>query len=361
LASEIAATSGKLTTSTPEPGPFPLHDNAVLQSPECFYYTFETITKEAFWKGLTPHYPEQCDVLPPQQIEEAKVFDGYWWTRWTSEHWEIPTTACVIYIIMIVGLKNYMASRDKYKLQNYVVCWNFGLSLFSFAGVIACVPKLLAGPDAGLFTKGWYASVCAQPAQYGYGYSGFFVCLFIYSKLAELVDTFFLLVRKSPVILLHWYHHLSVLLYCWHGYSSRIGTGLWFASMNYSVHAIMYFYFGLTQYSEAGRKFAKKFAMLITTLQLTQMVFGIAVTVSSVVYISRGDVCYVPLVNSGFGLAMYVSYFFLFLQLFLANYVFKKKTDGRVKAKDKQAEAMLAAADATMKGRVDATDKGHKS
>jgi len=70
-----------------------------------------------------------------------------------------------------------------------------------------------------------------------------------------------------------------------------------------------------SQTGERGRKFAKKFAMLITTLQLTQMVFGIAVTVSSVIYHAQGRVCYVSLVNSGFGLAMYVSYFFLFLQV----------------------------------------------
>ena len=60
-------------------------------------------------------------------------------------------------------------------------------------------------------------------------------------QLAELLDTLFLLLRKSPVILLHWYHHATVLLYCWHAYSVRIGTGLWFAAMNYSVHALMYF------------------------------------------------------------------------------------------------------------------------
>ena len=172
-------------------------------------------------------------------------------------------------------------------------------------------------------------------------------------------DTTWLLLKKAPVILLHWYHHLTVLLYCWHSYSARIGTGLWFAAMNYSVHAVMYFYFGLTQLGPKGKKFAKKFAMLITTLQLTQMVFGIAVTVSSVVYHASGvrsrrlkpasppltcphvpanrdlppagprtfwqAVCYVSLVNSGLGLLMYTSYFVLFLQLFIDHYVIKKK------------------------------------
>ena len=65
--------------------------------------------------------------------------------------------------------------------------------------------------------------------------------------------------------------------------------------------------------------------MLIMTLQLTQMVFGIAVTVSSVVYLSRGLPCYVSLFNSLLGLGMYASYFVLFLQLFLSHYVYNTK------------------------------------
>eukprot|EP00900_Chrysochromulina_parva_P024168 jgi/Chrpa1/6385/Chrysochromulina_OHIO_Genome00015395-RA len=338
------------------PEPFPLYSNKALQTTECLYYTFDSINQDAFVQGLTPHYPIKCDVLPPQNIEEAQIFDGYWWTRWTSEHWEVALVAGAFYLVMIVGLKSYMAKREKFRLQNWVICWNFFLSIFSLAGCIACWPKFLVGSDAGLLSRGWYPSVCAHATSYGYGYSGLFVCLFIYSKLAELVDTFFLLVRKSPVILLHWYHHLSVLLYCWHAYSARIGTGLWFASMNYGVHSIMYFYFGLTQTGERGRKFAKKFAMLITTLQLTQMVFGIAVTVSSVIYHAQGRVCYVSLVNSGFGLAMYVSYFFLFLQLFLENYVFNKKGGKPVKAKA-ESDTLASAADATIKGRVESIPK----
>jgi elongation of very long chain fatty acids protein 6 len=262
---------------------------------------------------------ELSDVSPAPSRSERAIFDGVAWTRWTSEHWEVPIVASILYLVMIVFLKRYMASREKMRLQGLVIAWNFSLSFFSFAGLAVCVPHLLNNPHSGLLSKGWYASVCAHCSAYGYGQSGFFVALFIYSKLAELVDTVFLLLRKSPVILLHWYHHLTVLLYCWHSYVTRIGTGLWFASMNYSVHAIMYFYFGLTQCGPRGRKFARKFAMLITTFQLLQMVVGIAVTVASVYYHSIGEVCYVSLVNSTFGLLMYTSYFFLFLQLFIEN------------------------------------------
>ena len=166
--------------------------------------------------------------------------------------------------------------------------------------------------------------MCNHASNYGHGMSGLFVALFIYSKLAELLDTLWLLLRKSPVIFLHWYHHVTVLLYCWHAYAVRIGTGLWFASMNYTVHALMYLYFAVTQLGPRGKAFAKRFSIFITTLQLLQMVMGIAVTVASVIYHAREQPCYVSLVNSALGLLMYASYFALFLQLFLSHYVYKR-------------------------------------
>jgi len=211
------------------------------------------------------------------------------------------------------------------KLPLLTAGWNFGLALFSLAGALVTVPELLLGSEGGLLTRGFYASVCTHASNYGCGPVGFFVCLFIYSKFAELVDTLLLLLRKSPVILLHWYHHASVLLYCWHSYASRIGTGLWYASMNYCVHSLMYFYFGLTQCGKNGRKFAKRFSMLVTILQLVQMVVGITVTVASAVYHYQGEPCYVSLANSVIGLLMYLSYFVLFAKLFNDHYVKPKK------------------------------------
>ena len=72
------------------------------------------------------------------------------------------------------------------------------------------------------------------------GWEGLFLALFIYSKLFELIDTVWLVLRKSPLSVLHCWHHVSVLLYCWHAYSTRTSTGLWFATINYVVHALMY-------------------------------------------------------------------------------------------------------------------------
>ena len=131
------------------------------------------------------------------------MFNGFLWTRWTSQNWQIPLTACVLYILMIFFLRNFMRDRKPIRLTPVVICWNFGLSLFSMVGMYYCVPHLLYGPQ-GVVRYGLYASVCPHPTTYGHGYVGFFVAAFIYSKLAELVDTFWLLIRKSPVIFLHW-------------------------------------------------------------------------------------------------------------------------------------------------------------
>ena len=38
--------------------------------------------------------------------------DGYAWTRWTSQHWEIPLAAVVTYAVGIASLSFIMRDRD---------------------------------------------------------------------------------------------------------------------------------------------------------------------------------------------------------------------------------------------------------
>ena len=91
--------------------------------------------------------------------------------------------------------------------------WNFALLLFSFIGAYRTVPHLLHN----VMSKPFEATICTQAAaDWGDGATGLWVQLFIFSKVPELFDTAFLVARKKPVIFLHWYHHVTVLLYCWH-------------------------------------------------------------------------------------------------------------------------------------------------
>lgn len=242
-------------------------------------------------------------------------FDMTFWPGWTSNNWWIPLAAVTIYFITIPLLKKMTEQYGKWNVRTLAFYWNASLSLFSLLGVFFCVPVLLGS----LQEHGLYFTCCASASYYGSGWPGLFVALFIYSKIAELVDTVLLLLAQKPVIALQWWHHSTVLLYCWHSYSARIATGLWFAAMNYSVHFVMYGYFACT--ATRYRKSVSRFAILITMSQLSQMLVGMYVTIKAIMYQQAGLECSVNKTNSILGLLMYFSYFVLFGKFFIDSYV----------------------------------------
>jgi elongation of very long chain fatty acids protein 6 len=73
--------------------------------------------------------------------------------------------------------------------------------------------------------------------------SGFWTLAFVLSKVPELGDTVFIVLRKQPLIFLHWYHHVTVLIYSWYSYSEYTAAARWFVVMNYIVHSVMYSYY----------------------------------------------------------------------------------------------------------------------
>jgi len=256
----------------------------------------------------------------PGAAEGGQGFSGTYWSRVTAQHWEIPLVAVTAYLVMIPVLKWVVARRGKFDVKAFAFWWNTLLSLFSWCGVVACVPVLVTT----LLEHGLYFTTCAPAAWYASGVPGLFIALFIYSKLAELMDTMLLLLAGKPVIALQWWHHSTVLLYCWHSYSARIATGAWFACMNYSVHSVMYGYFAVT--ATEYRKKVVPYAIYITLMQLVQMLVGMFVTIKAVMYQAEGEECHVNKTNSVLGLAMYASYFVLFFKLFLDNYYLKPKS-----------------------------------
>ena len=138
---------------------------------------------------------------------------------------------------------------------------------------------------------------------------------------SELIDTFFIVVHKKPLIFLHWYHHVTVLLYCWTSYLNHIPAGFIFAAMNFSVHSIMYGYYFLMAMKIKPKWFS---AIYITLAQIFQMVLGVLITSLNFYYFlsDSSGTCNLGWISLFAGFSMYGSYLFLFLQFFLGRYNF---------------------------------------
>mmetsp|Transcript_47677 Transcript_47677/g.103683 ORF Transcript_47677/g.103683 Transcript_47677/m.103683 type:complete len:349 (+) Transcript_47677:44-1090(+) len=254
-------------------------------------------------------------------LEFERNFDGAPLIAWTRQHAEIPIFVTALYLLFIFTVPEILSKP--LGLKTAFAFWNLLLSVFSFLGMTRTVPHLVTA----LGEHGFRYTVCYDPVQwYSCGPAGLWMALFIFSKIPELMDTVFLVLRKKQVIFLHWFHHVTVLLYCWHAFHTTVAPGLWFASMNYSVHTIMYFYFFMT--NVGFYKAMQPLAPFITTIQIIQMVGGI-VCLTKVAYeqLYMGEVktCDVNPANWKLGLAMYLSYFFLFAVLFAQKYYFSPK------------------------------------
>jgi elongation of very long chain fatty acids protein 6 len=73
---------------------------------------------------------------------------------------------------------------------------------------------------------------------------------------------------------LHWYHHATVLIYCWFSCAEFSATGRWFSAMNFAVHAVMYTYYA---FRAMRFRIPKLISQIITTGQILQMIIGIYV------------------------------------------------------------------------------------
>lgn len=150
--------------------------------------------------------------------------------------------------------------------------------------------------------------------------SGFWSWMFALSKLLEFGDTIFIVLRKQELIFLHWYHHITVLVYAWFSYANNIASARWFMVLNYFVHSIMYSYYALKAMRYKTPVFIP---MLITILQITQMILGCIISIVSYHYLESHKECKNLRIHMIFSILMYLSYFILFCKFFYKSYIDK--------------------------------------
>lgn len=239
--------------------------------------------------------------------------------------WDIPLCIVAPYLAMVFLTRNGIPAHPLGGLVDALFCvWNFAVSLFSAWGTW----NLGGAVFTGLKTHGLYFTICTDTAtilQFGEGRPAMLaLSLFCLSKIPELLDTVFLILKRKQVRLLQWYHHAATLLFCWLALATEYTPGVWFAITNYFVHSIMYMYFCLMTF-KFMQKPLKVIAPFITIIQIAQMFWGLIVNAIAVGSFFAGFSCQIKAVTVYPCVAMFASYAWLFTKLYLDS----KKPKGK--------------------------------
>uniref|UniRef100_A0A914Z3Z7 Elongation of very long chain fatty acids protein n=1 Tax=Panagrolaimus superbus TaxID=310955 RepID=A0A914Z3Z7_9BILA len=264
---------------------------------------------EKFWQIFTnPNFPE----------DDAR--------SWVNEHFYLTIQVSILYVLVIFGTKFFMRNREPFQLTLPLNIWNFFLSSFSILGTW----KLSSDYFQTIANYGIVNSFCRN-YNFTNGTTGFWAWLFVISKLIELVDTVFLVLRKRPLLFLHWYHHILTMIYIFYSYPFAPGFNRWGIYMNYVVHSFMYSYYLIRSMKIKVPGFIAK---LITTLQLIQFIISvICIAYLAVIIHYQGYQCdFEPKV---FSLAIFMdfTYLLLFINFFYQSYV---KRGGKSKYQNKE-------------------------
>ncbi|KAI3386603.1 hypothetical protein SNEBB_011183 [Seison nebaliae] len=245
-------------------------------------------------------------------------------TEWMKSNWKLSYLLVLLYLGVIVIGKNLMKNREAINCRSILIIWNCLLATFSLCGAISGTIEMYS-----ILTKfGFNDSICAS--DYLYGPNGVWAWLFCLSKLPELFDTLFIILKKQKLIFLHWYHHATVLMYCWYAYQDASGNGRWFITMNYIIHTIMYTYYGLRAAKFRIPKFVNIF---ITSIQILQMFIGCFVAYHILKLKNQNVPCRSSMDNVYYSFLLYFSYFILFSKFFLDTYIFPQKKMTQTKTK----------------------------
>ncbi|NXS81110.1 ELOV6 protein, partial [Erpornis zantholeuca] len=232
--------------------------------------------------------------------------------KWMEENWQRSFVISFIYLVLVFGIQHFMKERRPFSLRAPLTLWSFSLTLFSF--IAACrVWKQMAFL---LRTKGFKQSVCTQ-SFYVHPVSKLWIYLFVLSKLVELGDTLFIVLRKKKLIFVHWYHHLVTLILTWIGYKDMaIGLG-WNAALNLSIHCLTYGYYTVTA---MGIRVPTNIAMLVTTSQMVQMT-GFLIMNICIIFWRDDKLCQTPMPMFLLSFGFYITLLALFSNFFIKTYL----------------------------------------
>ncbi|KAF8370892.1 hypothetical protein PRIPAC_77321 [Pristionchus pacificus] len=246
-----------------------------------------------------------------------------WWHDLDHEHmylvvrenWTLAVWAALLYISGIHALQSSLKNRKPWDLKWPLIIWNSFFALFSLVIAIRmCEEFMYVVRRFPLLDSISYSPDVKQPA-------AFCIFLFVISKALQLGDTVFIVLRKKPLIFLHWYHHAVALVYVWHAGKEGVAAGRVLAIMNCCIHFLMYSYYAL---SAGGIRIPRVIAGSISMLQISEMFAAVAVSCIVLVCKLQGRIMQHSDENLAFCFTIYLSFAILFSMK--AFHVEKRKT-----------------------------------
>lgn len=224
------------------------------------------------------------------------------------------TVPLIMYLPTIYCLsKLNLKKTDKY--DTLYAIWNFCLFGFSLWGAVSGCPLIAYKIINEGFVKFVTDDDLITPIMLQ-------IAAFTFSKVPELFDSLFIILRGRNLIFLHYYHHIVTLIYTWQTfkYIHVIGNmSVFHGFMNYFVHTIVYLWYAVSALKYRTPSFVKS---AITVIQTLQMVLGVLSFVISIYHRSwYVELPYIAVAT----ITMYMSYVFLFGKL-TYDKVFKVKS-----------------------------------
>lgn len=182
---------------------------------------------------------------------------------WLIAHYPWFVVPSFAYPVMV----HYMRGVCRFDLRIPLFVWNALLAVYSGVSFAAVAPHHFRR----LFVHGYEESVCMWHKEESFLMQpyGWWMFLFVLSKVVEYGDTVFLILRGREVQFLHWYHHLATLFASY--LQAMRGSTLfeWTAVTNLAIHTWMYGHYAASAVCNGVRG-----NRWLTNFQILQMLHG---------------------------------------------------------------------------------------
>lgn len=163
--------------------------------------------------GAMPSSSSPSAQLPKQSLASQRLyshvfgFESLFQTTsnvesvrlWMVDNWKLSIPIALLYCVLVYLGRSWMEKKARYEVRLPLILWNCMLASFSILGTVRVLPEFVYTVSS---KDGLYKSVCDN--SYAYGITGFWAFMFVLSKLPELIDTLFIVLRKQHLIFLHW-------------------------------------------------------------------------------------------------------------------------------------------------------------